>query len=107
MTDSREAISILARSVARRFDLEFVAIALPRDQEWDVFQGGATTLSLETQVLSAAFTTAQAFVEFDAYARTYAGHRTLTTNGETIRLVPLRVGTKPIGAKSIGSSRAI
>jgi two-component system sensor histidine kinase KdpD len=97
MTDSREAISILARSVARRFDLEFVAIALPRDQEWDVFQGGATTLPLETEELSAAFATAQAFLEFDAYARTYAGHRTLTTNGETIRLVPLRVGTKPIG----------
>jgi two-component system sensor histidine kinase KdpD len=30
ITDSREAISMLARSIARRFDLEFVAIALPR-----------------------------------------------------------------------------
>jgi two-component system sensor histidine kinase KdpD len=97
MTDSREAISILARSVARRFDLEFVALALPSGREWDVFHGGATTLSLDTQQLSAAFAAAQASLEFDAYARTYAGHRTLTTNGGTIRLVPLRVGTKPIG----------
>jgi two-component system sensor histidine kinase KdpD len=97
MTDSREAISILARAVARRFDLEFVAIALPREQQWDVFDGGALTLPLDTQQLSAAFATAQSSLEFDAYARTYAGHRTLTADGQTIRLVPLRVGTKPIG----------
>ena len=30
ITDSREAISMLARAIARRFDLEYVAIALPR-----------------------------------------------------------------------------
>ena len=30
MTESRDAIPALARSVARRFDLDFVAIALPR-----------------------------------------------------------------------------
>jgi len=97
MTDSQQAISILARSVARRFDLEFVAIALPRETEWDVFEGGVRTLPLDTQQLSAAFAAAQASLEFDAYARTYAGHRTLTVDGQTIRLVPLRVGTKPIG----------
>jgi two-component system sensor histidine kinase KdpD len=97
MTDSQQAISILARSVARRFDLEFVAIALPRVTEWDVFEGGARTLPLDTRQLSAAFAAAQASLEFDAYSRTYAGHGTLTTDGQTIRLVPLRVGTKPIG----------
>ena len=36
-------------------------------------------------------------LEFDAYARTYAGHRTMEIDGRTIRLVPLRVGTKPTG----------
>ena len=97
MTDSRDAISILARSVARRFDLDFVAIALPREQEWDVFEGGVRTLPLDTPQLSAAFATARASLEFDAYVRTYAGHRTVTADGQTIRLVPLRVGTKPIG----------
>jgi two-component system sensor histidine kinase KdpD len=106
MTDSREAISILARSVARRFDLKFVAIALPREQEWDVFDGGPTTLPLDTQELSAAFAAAQSSFEFDAYARTNAGHRTLTSEGETVRLVPLRVGTKPIGLLA-GAGRPI
>jgi two-component system sensor histidine kinase KdpD len=97
MSDSREAISILARSVARRFDLGFVAITLPRRDEWEVFEGGARTLPLDTRQLSAAFAAAQTTLEFDAYARTYAGHRTMTTEDQTIRLVPLRVGTKPIG----------
>ena len=39
MTDSREALSVLARSIARRFDLEFVAVALPRDGDWDIHRG--------------------------------------------------------------------
>src|ERR1043166_7668811 len=34
MTDSREAIALLARFIARRFDLEYVAICLPRGQDW-------------------------------------------------------------------------
>jgi two-component system sensor histidine kinase KdpD len=60
ITDSHEAISILARARVRRFDLEFVALALPRDHNWDVFEGGARTLALDTRELSAAFAAAQA-----------------------------------------------
>jgi two-component system, OmpR family, sensor histidine kinase KdpD len=97
MTDSREAIAILARSVARRFDFEFVAIALPRAGEWDVFAAGTWTTALDTRQLSEAFDAARATIEFDAYARTYAGHREMTVEGRAIRLVPLRVGTTPIG----------
>ena len=97
ITDSREAISSLARSIARRFDLEFVAIALPRSSEWDVFEAGAQTIALDKGSSPRAFAAAQTSLEFDAYARTYAGHRTMTVDGRTIRLVPLRVGTKPIG----------
>jgi two-component system sensor histidine kinase KdpD len=102
ITDSREAISILARSIARRFDLESVALALPRGHEWDVFEGGARTLPLDTRQLSAAFAAAQASLEFDAHAGTYAGHRTLTIEGLVVRLVPLRVGTKPTGILAAG-----
>jgi two-component system sensor histidine kinase KdpD len=97
MTQSREAISILARSIARRFDIEFVAIALPRESDWDISEAGPRSMVLDKTQLDAAFVSAQASLEFDAYARTYAGHRTMTVDGETIRLVPLRAGTKPIG----------
>ena len=96
MTD-REALSVLARSIARRFDLEFVAIAVPRAGEWDIFEAGARSIELDRRQLANAFAVAQTSLEFDAYARTYAGHRTMTVDGTVVRLVPLRVGTKPIG----------
>lgn len=97
ITDSREAIATLARAIARRFDLEYVVIALPRSNEWDVFGAGAVTIALDKGQLSTAFAAAQTSLEFDAYSRTYAGHRTMEIDGRTIRLVPLRVGTRPIG----------
>ena len=92
ITESREAISTLARAIARRFDLEFVAIALPRSNDWDVFEAGPVTIAMDMRQLATAFATAQVSLEFDAYERTYAGHRTMEVDGRTIRLVPLRVG---------------
>ncbi|MGE3887083.1 MAG: ATP-binding protein [Vicinamibacterales bacterium] len=97
VTDDREALSALARSVARRFDLEFVAVALPRDGDWVVYQWGAYVMDLDRRQLTNAYASAQASLEFDAYARTYAGHRTFSAEGRDIRLVPLRAGTRPIG----------
>jgi two-component system, OmpR family, sensor histidine kinase KdpD len=97
MTDSREALSVLARSIARRFDLEFVAVALPTEGEWDVYGAGTQTIELDKRQLSNAFAAARTTLEFDASARSYAGHRTMTVGGHVIRLVPLRFGTKPIG----------
>jgi two-component system sensor histidine kinase KdpD len=102
ITDSREAFAILARSIARTFDLEFVALALPRDREWEVFEGGARTLPLDTRQLTAAFAAAQPSLEFDAHAGAYAGHRTLLIEGLLVRLVPLRVGTRPTGILAAG-----
>jgi len=97
ITEGREALSVLARAIARRFDLEFVAVAVPCAGEWDVHEAGAPALALDHRQLSAAFAAAQSSLEFDAYARTYAGHRTTTVDDHTVRLVPLRVGTRPIG----------
>src|SRR5207244_5148931 len=51
-TDSREAIAQLARFVSRRFALDFVAICLPRDVEWDVFEAGALGVHLGADQLS-------------------------------------------------------
>ena len=112
MTAGREAMSVLARSVARRFDLDFVAIALPRGTanrsresservakvgDWEIVDAGPKRVPLDSRQLSEAMAAAQATLEFDAYARMYSGHRTLTAGTDTVRLVPLRVGTKPIG----------
>jgi two-component system sensor histidine kinase KdpD len=97
MTDSREALVDLARIVARRFDLEIVAIALPRPNDWEVFDAGARRLAFDNRELSEAFAAARKTLEFDAYARTYAGHRTMAVGDREVRLVPLRAGTTPIG----------
>jgi two-component system sensor histidine kinase KdpD len=97
VTESREALTTLARAISRRFDLAFVALAVPRDGDWDVYQAGGRPIAIDTHQLASAYATAQATLEFDAYARTYAGHRTMTVDGEIVRLVPLRLGTKPIG----------
>ena len=97
MTDSAEALAILARSIARRFDLEFVAVGLPRGEAWDVHASGVDPVQLDRHLLASAFAAAQASLEFDAHARTYADHRTITVDGRVVRLVPLRVGTRPIG----------
>ena len=95
--ESREAISMLARSVARRFDLGYVGIALPHADDWELHEAGALTPTLDKRELSLSFASVQGVLEFDATTRTYGGHRTITADGLDIRLVPLRVGTEPIG----------
>jgi len=96
-TESHEAMPSLARAVARRFDLAFVAIALPPPPEWRVFEGGAASVVLEKALLAETFAAARASLEFDAAARTYVGHRTVDAGRGPVSLVPLRVGTKPVG----------
>ena len=96
-TEGRDAIASLARSIARRFDLAYFAITLPRGMEWERFEAGPLAITLDTNQLSLAFAGAQGGLEFDARERTYSGHRTMTVAGQVVRLVPLRVGTKPIG----------
>ncbi len=97
LPDSRAALTALARAVARRFDLEYLAIALPHGDEWDISSAGAVSVALDRRALATALAAAQTTLEFDAYSRTYSGHRELTADGRTVRLVPLRVGTRPIG----------
>lgn len=97
MTDSHDSLSVLARSIARRFDLEFLAVAIPRDGDWTIHEAGTRSVELDRRELATALAAAQTSLEFDAYTRTYAGHRTMTSGDQIVRLVPLRVGTKPIG----------
>ena len=97
MTASPQAMSRLAVSIARRFDLVSVAIALPDGDDWNIVQGGAKPLMIERTDVASAFAEAERAMEFDAYARTYAGHRTVSVDGRMARLVPLRVGVRPVG----------
>ena len=96
-TDSAEAMTQLARFVARRFDLEFAAICRPIASGWDIRHAGSADLVLDPHALTAAFAGAERTLEFDAHARAYAGHGTLSIDGRTVRIVPLRLGARPVG----------
>jgi two-component system sensor histidine kinase KdpD len=97
MTDSREAIALLARFISRRFDLDFVAIALPKGEEWEIAESGAQYVELDRSQLALTVANAERTLEFDARERTYAGHRDMQVGDQSVRLVPLRLGTRPIG----------
>jgi two-component system sensor histidine kinase KdpD len=97
ITESRDAVAVLVRAIGRRFDLEYVAIALPRATEWDIFAAGLEAIVLDPQQLWSAFTAAQRSIQFDAYARTYSGHGKMILGAREVSLVPLRSGTRPIG----------
>src|SRR5436190_12533476 len=97
ITDSGEAITQLARFIARRFALDFAAICLPRSSEWEIYEAGTLGIPLDRAQLGLALAGAEQSLEFDARARTYGGHRVIEIEGHSVRLVPLRLGTKAVG----------
>jgi two-component system, OmpR family, sensor histidine kinase KdpD len=97
VTDSGGAIAAIARLVARRFTLEAVAICRPDADAWTVENGGTATVSLDSAALDQVFATVQNGIEFDAKSRSYGGHRMIDVGGHSVALVPLRLGTRPIG----------
>ena len=102
-TETTGAIEALARHVARRFELSRVAICLPGDQDWRVYQGASEDLTIDGQTLDMALAKARGVVEFDARQRAYGGHIRVGSN-QDISIVPLRHGTKAIGLLAASSS---
>jgi two-component system sensor histidine kinase KdpD len=108
-TDTADAVALVARFIARRFGLKGVAICLPEPQGWKLHHSGDRTFDIETEQLDGALAAARARLEFDAHERTYAGHSRIeinlrpeasagqVTDGTAAWLVPLRIGTRPIG----------
>jgi two-component system sensor histidine kinase KdpD len=83
ITDGEAANSSLAAFIARRFDLDYVAICVPEGGSWIVFESG----SLGAHGLSPA----------DLSDPIPGAHHTVTVAGRDVRVVPLNLGTKPIG----------
>ncbi len=95
-TETASAIEALARHVARRFELSRVAICLPSDHEWRIYQGGAEEVGIDVNVLNTALAKARGTLEFDAYQRAYGGHIRAGEHNE-VSIVPLRHGTRAVG----------
>lgn len=97
-TEGSNTLNALARHIARRFELERVAICLPGAKGWNVHQGGERDASVDEEQLNIALARAGATLEFDARSRSYGGHLEVTdAAGAPTLLVPLRFGTRPIG----------
>src|SRR6185436_8319325 len=102
-TETTGAIEALARHVARRFELSRVAICLPGDQGWRIYQGASEDATIDSQTLDVALAKARGIVEFDARQRAYGGHVRVGPN-QDVSIVPLRHGTKAIGLLVASSS---
>ncbi len=101
ITESREANARLAGFVSRRFDLDFAAICLPHAGEWIVFQAGPRELTLDERDLSAAFAGVDEVRVSAPDGRSDALHRVLHVGADEVHVVPLRLGTKPIGLLAV------
>lgn len=102
-TETAGAIDVLARHVARRFELARIAICLPDDRGWRIHQGGRDTLDIGIATLNSAFAKARGTLEFDARQRAYGGHVRVGDQRDLF-IVPLRHGTRAIGLLAAASS---
>ena len=97
-TDIESALPSLARHIARRFELDAVAIAIPVDRGWSTYQGGARDLAPTDAQLNDTVARQRGMLEYDARTRTYGGHGTVTdADGRVVTLLPLRLGTRTVG----------
>lgn len=102
-TQTAGAIEILARHVARRFELARIAICLPVDHGWRIHQGGNEEMVLDVAMLNTAFARARGTLEFDARQRAYGGHVRVGEQNDVL-IVPLRHGTKAVGLLAAATS---
>ncbi len=103
-TETATAMDIIARQVARRFELTTVAIALPADHGWRVYQGGSSDVAIDEAVLNTALAKARGTLEFDAHQRAYGGHVQIGDAQTGLKIVPLRHGVKAMGLLAAGAS---
>jgi two-component system, OmpR family, sensor histidine kinase KdpD len=105
-TDSQSAIADVARYVARRFELHAVAICLPSPTGWDVYQGAEQSIEPPREQLDDTFARLRGPLEYDARRRAYDGHVMVSQPvGDHISVVPLRLGTRPVGLLATGASK--
>jgi len=102
-TETAGAIEVLARHVARRFELSGVAVCLPGEHGWRIHQGGSDEVALDVTDLNTALAKARGTLEFDARQRAYGGHVRVGDRHDVI-IVPLRHGTKAVGLLAAASS---
>jgi two-component system sensor histidine kinase KdpD len=102
-TETAGAIEVLARHVARRFELARIAICLPGHPGWRIYQGGSEALALDVSTLNTALAKARATLELDGRQRAQGGQLRAEERNDVF-IVPLRHGTQAVGLLAAASS---
>jgi two-component system sensor histidine kinase KdpD len=97
-TDSQAAYEQLARSVAERFGLAYVAICLPHVPGWQIHEAGDRRIPPGVDDLEMALRAGRGSLEHDGQQATYSRPRRLP-GGEDVHVsvIPLRVAGRPVG----------
>ena len=95
-TDSDRAIADVARFVARRFELDSIAICLRTAAGWNVHQGGGRAVEPTGAQLDDALARPGVSLEDDVRRGT-DGPRVVGDGAPGVTLLPLRLGTKAVG----------
>jgi two-component system, OmpR family, sensor histidine kinase KdpD len=104
LTTEREgAVGELAGHLAKRFELEAVAICLPGAKGWQLHQGGVRKVSPQPAQLDQAFAGLRTARDSSTHPRG-AGGAIETSHGTGITLVPLQLATRPLGLLATDSS---
>ena len=101
-TERNGALAAIARHVARRFELDTVAICVPGDGGWVIHDGGAAAAVFGNGDLDRAYAATAGTIEFDARTRAYGGHRDVASPTGTLTLAPIRIGARTAGLVATG-----
>jgi two-component system sensor histidine kinase KdpD len=101
MTESGEPFAALASSVARRFDLDYVAVCLPRGAEWGVYETGPAGRAFDRSHLSVVSSDMASGPSGAAQSSNEHRHRVIHDGEHSVHLIPLHVGARPIGVLAV------
>ena len=96
-TDSERAIADVARYVARRFELETIAICLPTVAGWELHQGAERSVEPTPEQLNQAFARLRGPLGDDARQRAYGGHHVVRDHGTEATSFRFDSARSPLG----------
>jgi two-component system sensor histidine kinase KdpD len=102
-----EAITLLGRHLASRFQLDYVSICLPTDDGFERFEAGALDLGhlVTIEALGRTLTGADPGAELDALGRPHSASRLVRSDhADLVHLTPLRLGTRAMGVLAVAGS---
>lgn len=97
VTDDRESLVVLTRSLCARYRFDGAMIALRTSEGWERHFSGIRVAEVPDDELTRAWTEVGRALQFDARERAYSGQTNAAAGTAMIRLVPIRRGTDTVG----------